>query len=121
MTAWVIDTAGIEAVADTIASQIVAVQLRAFELRDSPLQRQNALFGQLYGDTIYIDTRLMGLLTNGTSYVGTPLADTEDYVLQGLTNTVAQLTRRRGRGLADLRPVRRVAAGISDRHLRRLV
>ena len=88
----VIDTAGLENVADTVVSQIVAVQLRAYELRDSPLLRQGAKYGQLYGETIYIDTRLMGLLANGNSFVGTTLADATSYVEQGLTNNVAQLT-----------------------------
>jgi len=55
----VIDVAGSEAAVD-LARNLVAVELRTNELRDSPVQRD----GALRGETVFVDSR-----------VGTPVAD----------------------------------------------
>ncbi len=49
----VIDASGVKDVAVPIDRNIVSVELRKFELRDSPLQRD----GVLYGQTVHVDLR----------------------------------------------------------------
>jgi filamentous hemagglutinin family protein len=49
----------------------VSVQLFSEQLRDSPLQRD----GVLRGEEITVDLRQTGVRADGTSWVGTPLAD----------------------------------------------
>jgi filamentous hemagglutinin family protein len=50
---------------------VVEVQLRANEVRDSPQQRDGALRGQ----TVRVDVRRSGTLADGTVWEGTPIAD----------------------------------------------
>ncbi len=69
-----IDVSG-SVVSAPISENIVAVQLLGAQLADSPLQR----FGPFRGLTIQIDLRETGIY-NGTTWVGTPLADASGYV-----------------------------------------
>ncbi len=69
-----IDVAGSEAEVD-LARNLVAVELRTNELRDSPVQRD----GALRGETVFVDSR-----------VGTPVAD-----VSGATAAVPQDVRER--------------------------
>lgn len=50
---------------------VVAAELRGNELANSPAQRQGALRNQ----TIYVDVRETGVRADGSTWVGTPLAD----------------------------------------------
>ena len=50
---------------------IIAFQPRGLEFADFPLQRN----GPLYGQTLYIDIRDMGTRSDGSTWIGTPLAD----------------------------------------------
>jgi filamentous hemagglutinin len=67
-----------------MSSNVIAVQLRGAELANSPEQRT----GPLYGQTVYVDTRQSGTL-NGTSWVGSPIADLSGYVA-AVQRTVAE-------------------------------
>ena len=69
-----IDVSGSEAEVD-LARNLVEVELRTNELRDSPVQRD----GELRGETVFVDSR-----------VGTPLAD-----VSGATGSVPQDVRER--------------------------
>lgn len=53
------------------SSIVIPVQLRGTELADFPLQRN----GPLRGDTVYVDSLLYGTRADGSTWVGTPLAD----------------------------------------------
>ncbi|MEI6861760.1 MAG: hypothetical protein WCL04_05850, partial [Verrucomicrobiota bacterium] len=81
-----IDVAGTQDVAASVAENIIEVQLRGAELADSPLQRDGALRGQ----TIKIDIRQSGTF-NGRAWVGTPLANTAGYVAL-IQRSVGELT-----------------------------
>ena len=66
----VIDVAGLQNVVLPASYNFVLFQPRA-EFADMPLQRG----GSLYGETLYIDIRASGTRSDGTIWVGTPLAD----------------------------------------------
>jgi len=70
-----IDVSGIPNVELPIASTLLTVTLAGNELADSPLQRN----GFLYGQTVTVDSTITGTLSNGLSWVGTPLADLAGY------------------------------------------
>lgn len=70
-----IDVAGLQNVELPASYNIIRFQPRA-EFADMPLQRNGALYGQ----TIYIDIRNTGTRSDGTTWVGTPLADASGYV-----------------------------------------
>ena len=70
-----IDVSGTEGVAVPVSENIVAVQLTAATLADSPLLQN----GPLHGQTIYVDSRDTGSY-NGLPWVGTPLADASGYI-----------------------------------------
>ncbi len=70
-----IDVSGSENVAASVADNIVAAQLLASELENSPLQQDGALRGQ----TIYVNLNDVGVY-DGTAWIGTPLADVSGYV-----------------------------------------
>ena len=82
----VIDVSGSQDVGASVDDNIIAVQLLGSELADSPLQR----LGSLRGQTIYVDIRQTGSF-NGTSWIGTPLADASGYA-NLIKHSVAQLT-----------------------------
>lgn len=52
-------------------SNVVRVELRGSQLANSPLQRDGALRGQ----PVFVDSRLSGTRSDGTTWRGTPLAD----------------------------------------------
>lgn len=70
-----IDVAGLQNVELPASYNIISFQPRA-EFADMPLQRNGALYGQ----TMYIDIRNTGTRSDGTTWVGTPLADASGYV-----------------------------------------
>lgn len=55
----------------SMESNVIEVELRGNELRDSPLQRDGALRGQ----RVRVDVREHGVRDDGTTWEGTPLAD----------------------------------------------
>lgn len=83
-----IDVSGLTDVEVPIAQNMVVVELRGNELRDSPLQRNSFLYGQ----KIVIDARRSGTFTDDLmkdvewfsggpgKWYGTPLADTSGYI-----------------------------------------
>ncbi|MDB6080540.1 MAG: hypothetical protein JWO82_4287, partial [Akkermansiaceae bacterium] len=85
-----IDVSGSKNVTSSVASNIIAVELRGSELADSPLLRDGALRGQ----TIYVDITKTGTY-NGKAWVGTPLADVSGYV-NLVQRTVGELTAAGG-------------------------
>jgi filamentous hemagglutinin family protein len=70
-----IDVSGLENVTLPATYNFVSFAPRA-EFADMPLQRN----GPLYGQTLWIDIRASGTRSDGTSWVGTPLADASGYV-----------------------------------------
>ncbi|ABD88542.1 filamentous haemagglutinin family protein [Rhodopseudomonas palustris] len=70
-----IDVAGLQNVELPASYNFISFQPRA-EFADMPLQRD----GVLYGKTLWIDIRASGTRADGTSWVGTPLADASGYV-----------------------------------------
>ena len=85
-----IDVSGSENVAASVADNIVAAQLLASELANSPLQQD----GSLHGQTVYVDIRDLGVY-NGTPWIGTPLADVSGYV-NLVQHNVGELTTKGG-------------------------
>ncbi len=83
----VINVAGSTGVAASISEYIQTVTLRGAELADSALQRN----GSLRGATITVDLRKQGVRSDGTTWVGTPLANLTGY-LGVIERTVGQLT-----------------------------
>jgi filamentous hemagglutinin family protein len=59
-----------------VSDNIIKVQLLGPQLADSPLQRD----GFLRGKTIYVDIRQTGTRADGSTWIGTPLADISGYV-----------------------------------------
>jgi len=70
-----IDVSGLRNVELPAGYNFISFQPRA-EFADMPLQRS----GPLYGQTLWIDIRASGTRSDGTSWVGTPLADASGYV-----------------------------------------
>src|ERR1019366_2913552 len=85
-----IDVGGTTDVAVPVAENIVAVQLTAAALANSPLLRN----GPLRGQTIYVDTGATGTY-NGQNWVGTPLADASGYA-NLIQRSVGELTTAGG-------------------------
>ncbi|BAS00464.1 filamentous haemagglutinin family outer membrane protein associated with VreARI signalling system [Blastochloris viridis] len=70
-----IDVAGLQDVTLPVSYNFIKFQPRA-EFADMPLQRDGALYGQ----TLWIDIRATGTRSDGTTWVGTPLADASGVV-----------------------------------------
>jgi len=70
-----IDVSGLQNVKLPASYNFTSFQPRA-EFADMPLQRN----GVLYGQTLWIDIRDSGTRSDGTTWVGTPLADASGYV-----------------------------------------
>src|SRR6202022_2030799 len=81
-----IDVSGLRNVQLPATYNIVSLQLRGLEFADSPLQRSGPLFGQ----TVYVDLRNTGVRSDGSTWVGTPLADVSGYVAL-VTRSIDQL------------------------------
>ena len=71
-----IDVSGTQDVSVPVSRNVVAVNLRANELRDSPLQRN----GPLYGKNINVDITVTGTNADGSTWYGTPFADASGYI-----------------------------------------
>ncbi len=82
-----VDVSGSTAVSTSLSDYIATITLRAAELADSALQRN----GSLRGHTITVDLRKTGVRTDGTTWVGTPLANLTGY-LGLIQRNVGQLT-----------------------------
>ncbi|WP_426407593.1 filamentous haemagglutinin family protein [Bradyrhizobium ganzhouense] len=72
-----IDVAGLQNVELPASYNFIPFVPRGLEFADMPLQRNGVLFGQ----TLYIDIRASGTRSDGTSWVGTPVADAGPTVL----------------------------------------
>jgi filamentous hemagglutinin family protein len=72
---WLAPTSTIDVSGDVVSQsaslESLAVELNSVELADSPQQRNGALHGQ----TVYIDIRQHGVTSDGTPWIGTPIAD----------------------------------------------
>ena len=86
----IINAAGTVDVTVSAAQNIIPVQLRGSELKDSPLQRNGALRGQ----TVTVDIRQQGVY-NGVTWVGSPIGDLSGYV-NLIERTVGELTTAGG-------------------------
>jgi filamentous hemagglutinin len=71
-----LDASGMKDAEVPIERNSVAVEVRANELRDSPLLRG----GFLVAKTVYVDRRLSGTRADGTTWRGSPLIDANDYI-----------------------------------------
>ncbi|MEP9359950.1 filamentous haemagglutinin family protein [Sphingomonas sp. KR3-1] len=78
-----VDVSG-QAVTLSADRNFITVNLRSYELRDSPLQREDGP-SNVYGQDVVIDLRVTGTRDDGSTWVGTPLAD--------VSAAVANLTR----------------------------
>lgn len=83
----VVDVAGSTAIAASITDYILTVDLRGAELADSALQRN----GSLRGQTVTVDLREHGTREDGSTWVGTSLANLSGY-LAVIERNVGQLT-----------------------------
>jgi filamentous hemagglutinin len=88
-----IDVSGTQDVSVPVSRNVVAVNLRANELRNSPLQRN----GPLYGKTIDVDVTVTGTNADGSTWYGTPFADASRgsprIVLPSKQQAITQLKR----------------------------
>lgn len=82
----IIDVAGLQNVELPASYNFIPFVPRGNEFADMPLQRS----GVLYGQTLYIDIRASGTRSDGTSWVGTPVADASGTVL-GYGRSLQQL------------------------------
>ena len=82
-----IDVSGTQDVSIPVSRNVVAVNLRANELADSPLQRN----GPLYGQTVYVDITETGQNADGSTWYGTPFANASGYIAD-IGRTVAERT-----------------------------
>jgi filamentous hemagglutinin family protein len=80
-----IDVAGLQNVELPATYNFISFQPRA-QFADMPLQRS----GPLYGQTLWIDIRASGTRSDGTNWVGTPLADASGYV-NAVGRSISQL------------------------------
>ena len=71
-----IDVAGLQNVEIPVSYNFISFEPRGTEFADMPLQRD----GALVGETLWIDIRESGTRSDGTRWVGTPLADASGYV-----------------------------------------
>ncbi|MTD92716.1 filamentous hemagglutinin N-terminal domain-containing protein [Hyphomicrobium sp. xq] len=71
-----IDVSGVLDAAVPVARNFVEVEVRANELRDSPLQRD----GILKGKKIWVDRRVSGTREDGTTWYGTEVVDANAYI-----------------------------------------
>jgi filamentous hemagglutinin family protein len=65
-----IDVSG-ASVSESVSDNSLAVELRGSQTEDFPQQRS----GPLRGQTVYVDIRQHGTYSDGTTWVGTPIAD----------------------------------------------
>jgi filamentous hemagglutinin len=85
----IIDVAGAYDVEVPIERNFVEVEVRANELRDSPLQRD----GILKGKKIWVDRRVSGVRENGTTWYGTEVVDANSYIDNVATSIAERATK----------------------------
>ncbi|WP_324615104.1 filamentous haemagglutinin family protein [Hyphomicrobium album] len=78
----VLDVSGVVDVEVPMERNSVAVEVRANELRDSPLQRG----GILVGETVYVDRRVSGTREDGTVWYGSEVIDANEYIANAPTS-----------------------------------
>ncbi|QID16210.1 filamentous hemagglutinin N-terminal domain-containing protein [Nitrogeniibacter mangrovi] len=86
-----IDVSGLRNVAVAADRDVVEIELRGDELKDSPLQRDTAAGRPLYGEKIYMDVVKGSQVADGD----TPLADVSGY-RAGIERDVAELSTAGG-------------------------
>jgi len=101
---WLAPTSSIDVSGATdslpISDNSLAVQLRASELANYPIQRN----GPLHGQTVYVDLRVWGYRADGSMWVGSPIADLtgdistiqRDVLARNLTGGTVSLTSSGG-------------------------
>jgi filamentous hemagglutinin family protein len=89
-----------------MSTNFVTVQLRSNELANFPLQRDGALKGQ----TVVVDARASGTRPDGSTWVGTPVADVSATVA-AVPRNVAQRTSAGGEVVLDSTGDLTVASG----------
>ncbi|MCK9917202.1 filamentous hemagglutinin family protein [Microbacteriaceae bacterium K1510] len=87
----IIDVSGLQDVELPASYNFISFQPRGPEFADFPLQRRSALAGQ----TLWIDIRDHGVRSDGSAWVGTPLADASGYVGQ-VGQSIEQLMTKGG-------------------------
>ena len=87
----IIDVSGSTGIAGSISEYILTVTLRGAELADAALQKN----GSLRGQTVTVDLRNHGTRADGTTWVGTPLANLNGY-LGIVQRSVGELTTAGG-------------------------
>ena len=90
-TGATIDVSGSQNVQASMSDNIVSAQLLGSELANFPLQQNGALRGK----TIEFDLRQMGINADGSTWIGTPLADVSGYA-NLVAHTVGDLTTNGG-------------------------
>lgn len=86
-----IDVSGTKDVSKSVTDNIISVELRGTELADDPLQ----VNGVLRGQTVQVDITQTGTNADGTTWVGTPLANLTGYI-NNIKRTVGELTTEGG-------------------------
>lgn len=81
-----IDVAGLQNVVLPASYNFIPFVPRGNEFADMPLQRSGALYGQ----TLWIDIRASGTRSDGTTWVGTPVADASG-TINGYGRSIQQL------------------------------
>ncbi len=81
-----IDVSGLQDVQLPATYNFISFQPRGTEFADMPLQRGGPLFGQ----TLWIDIRDSGTRADGTTWVGTPVADASGFV-DNVPQSISQL------------------------------
>lgn len=84
----ILDVSGVADLELAMESNSVAVEVRANEVRDAPLQRD----GMLLGETLYVDRRVSGVRDDGTIWYGTELVDANDYIANVPTSMAERAT-----------------------------
>lgn len=86
-----LDVSGSQNVSASVTENIVSAQLLGTELANSPIQQN----GPLRGQTVDVDLQQTGVNADGTTWIGTPLADVSGYV-NLVERTVGELTTNGG-------------------------
>lgn len=83
----IIDVSGSKDVAASVTDNVIAVELRGTELADNPLLINSSLRGQ----TVYVDITQTGTNEDGSTWVGTQIANLSGYA-NNIKRTIGELT-----------------------------
>jgi filamentous hemagglutinin family protein len=86
-----IDVTGLQNVVLPASYNFISFQPRGLEFADMPLQRG----GPLFGKTLWMDIRASGTRSDGSTWLGTPLANANDYV-NGVGQSIDMLMTKGG-------------------------